>query len=97
MITLVATGVIYFSEGDEVAFFEWLRSISCVGQIKGVGRDLNIEIKHSNISNSDLRELIALFHRYSVDSKQLATFARKTNASWFRNKEKYWYQSVFDN
>lgn len=30
MITLVATSVTYFSQGDEDCFFSWLKTIECV-------------------------------------------------------------------
>jgi hypothetical protein len=96
VITLVATDVIYLSQGDENAFFGWLKNISCVGNTRGVGRNLLIEIAVQNITDRDLRELIALSSRYKIDAKQLATFASTANAHWFRDKKSYWYQSVFE-
>jgi len=91
----VATDVTYFSQGDENVFFGWLKNIPCVDDVRGVGRDLRIEVAGQNVADSDLRELVALFARYEINSKQLAAFESTANSHWFRDKNSYWYQSVF--
>ena len=95
MIMLVATEVIFFSQGDESAFFSWLTGISCVNEVRGVGKDLQIEIRDEVITDADLRELIALFHRYAIRSSQLARLKTDANAWWFQNAQGYWHRSVF--
>ncbi|WP_116811993.1 hypothetical protein [Steroidobacter cummioxidans] len=95
MITLVATSVWYFSQGDEDSFFSWLKSIQCVSGVHGAGRDLFIEISTTNVSNADLIELIALFYRYDVDMRQLRQMLTEQNAAWFRDQEKFWHDKVF--
>jgi hypothetical protein len=91
---LVATGVRYGSQGDEDVFFHWLARIGCVGEPWGRVRDLYIPIV-SDPTDDELRELIALFHRYAVDLRQLATFETRANRAWFRKPEAYWHEGVF--
>jgi len=96
MTTLVATAVMYFSQGDEDSFFSWLKTIECISGVHGVGRDLFIEIGTTDVDDADLRELIALFHRYNVNMRQLQQLVTERNAAWFRDdREKYWHHEVF--
>ncbi len=93
-IVLEATSVMYFSDGDEAAFFAWLDKISSVDSYKGRGSTLYIKVNATAVDANDLREIIALFHRYGVDLRQLAVFDRK-KFSWFRRKNAYWHEDVF--
>lgn len=95
MVTLIAKEVAYFSPLDEDAFFTWLKSIGCVDEVRGVGRELHIEVRPPK--DSELRELIALFCRYGIEQRQLAEFLTTQNASWFRdNRAAYWRTSIFE-
>jgi hypothetical protein len=85
----------YYSPGDERAFYEWANRISCIDKIEGSGQELRINIRRRRISNSCLRELIALFHRYDVEMSQLAQFENASNRPWFRNQSMFWYRAVF--
>lgn len=96
MSTLIATGVVYFSQGDEDSFFRWLEGIPCVVGVRGVGRELRIEIQDEKVGSTELSELIGLFHRYKVDMKQLARFLSTENAGWFRDDiGAFWHEGVF--
>jgi hypothetical protein len=92
---LVARLVRYFSKLDEDMFFAWLERIACVSSFHGEGVDLLITLKRSNLLDDELRELIALFYRYSVDMTQLAQFETDANRSWFRDPSSYWHERVF--
>lgn len=59
------------------------------------GRGLHIKVR-KQISDVDLRELIALFHRYKVDMRPLAVFETSKNAAWFRDSRAFWHDEVFD-
>jgi hypothetical protein len=61
----------------------------------GRGRTLYIKANLSSVDQQGLREIIALFHRYGIDLRQLAAFDRPEFASWFRDKQKFWHQDVF--
>ena len=85
----------YNSRGDESAFFSWLNSIPEVSSVTGVGRELYIELSNDAVSDTSIRELIAIYSRYSGNMKELAQFVTPKNESWFKNKEAYWYASIF--
>jgi hypothetical protein len=85
----------YFSERDEAAFFNWLQSIPGVVSVTGEGRSLKIRLRSARLSGAALREFIALYERYRGDMTELAQFYNSSNASWFKNREAYWYAKVF--
>jgi hypothetical protein len=92
--TITVPGPQYFSNGDEEAFYSWLSSIASVQRLGGVGRDLEIVFVRTRLSQNDLRELIAIFHRYQMDKRVLAQFDH-AGSNWFRDPEAYWYADVF--
>lgn len=85
----------YYSQGDEAAFFSWLKSVPEVSSATGVGRELHIEFSNNAVSDASIRELIAIYSRYSGNMKELAQFVTTENESWFKNKGAYWYASIF--
>ena len=91
---LVAADVHYYSSGDEDAFFQWLRSIPCITDFKGAGRELFISLSREP-NDDELRELIALVYRYGVDMRQLASFLTSSNQKWLQDRKSYWFQRVF--
>lgn len=95
-LTLIAKRVWYYSENDEAAFFEWLDKLACVKRYEGELDVLNIHVDKSKVDEHALRELLALFHRYRVDMKQLRVFDRDEFAGWFRDPRAYWHAAVFD-
>lgn len=94
-VELQATGVRFFSQGDEAAFFGWIKSCTFVEQIEGHGRTLFIKVNSSAIDEDGLRELLALFRRYGVDLGQLVAFDREEFAEWFRRADAYWHNDIF--
>jgi len=95
-IELEASKVWFYSRNDEAAFFEWLKKIPCVRKVEGSGASIYIAVEIENVSDKDLRELLAIFHRYAISMKQLVVFDCDKFASWFRDKRAYWYASVFE-
>ena len=93
---LKAEHVIYYSDNDEVAFFEWLGKIKCVTATGGSGYVLSITVQLNLVGDGDLRDLLALFHRYNINKRQLVVLDRPEFHSWFHDKRKYWYSEVFD-
>ena len=94
-VELQATGVRFFSQGDEGAFFAWLDKLPFVARYEGRGRTLYISINSMAVDEDGLREMLALFRRYGVELRQLAAFDRDEFAEWFRDKQAYWYKDVF--
>lgn len=92
---LTIKGPTYYSEKDEAAFFDWLLSISCISEVEGDIRDLHIRFKRQP-ADAELRELIALFWRYRIGMKSLATLKTQRNAAWFaHDPSAYWHSKVF--
>ena len=76
-------------------FFEWLARIPCVDSFSGEGAlGLVVRLKHSP-GEDDLRQLLALCHRYGVGMRQLAKFECLKNRSWFRDPKMFWHKAVF--
>lgn len=94
-VELQATGVRFFSQGDEAAFFGWLKTLPFIESTEGHGRTVYIKINSSTVDEDGLRELLALFRRYGVDLAQLVAFDREEFAEWFRRADAYWHKDIF--
>ena len=96
MSILTVDEIVYFSDGDEDAFFTWLKGIDCVSDVRGEGRQLHITIEDARVGAAELRDLIGVFHRYGMAKKQLARFVSDENKAWFQdNKDAYWHEDIF--
>jgi hypothetical protein len=89
-LTDINEGVVFYHPYDERAFFEWLARIPCVASY-----DVGEVILKRRPGQDDLRQLLALFHRYGVDMRQLAKFESAKNRSWFSDPIQYWHHAVF--
>ena len=96
MIKLICDSVSFYTQSDEANFFNWLNSIECVQEVKGVGTEILLFISESEIQDEDLNDLIAIFTRYNINLKQLAQFKTNKNKHWFySNKQAFWHSNVF--
>jgi len=86
--------VVFFSQGDEAAFFSQLQANKGVRKVEGVGDTLLLHVATS-LSDRSLRELLGAFRRYKVRMDQLAQFSSVRNRDWFENPRAYWFTSVF--
>ena len=91
---IVASGVLYYHDADERAFFEWLDRMAFVGNYWGVARDLFIQLCRLP-NDEDLREIIGFCQRYGIDMSQLAKFETIENSKWFRDPDKVWHARIF--
>ena len=97
MITILCKRVVFYSQNDESAFFDFLGRIEAVESIVGEGDAIILNVIDKP-SDESLRDLIALFHRYQIpEMTQLAQFLKKTNKKWFSDDNAYWYRQVFEN
>jgi hypothetical protein len=85
----------FYSPLDEVVFFEWIKKIDCIDDIKRENNSLFFYIASDEIHDYNLRDLLALFFRYHIDMKQLKRFLMPENKKWFKNKIAYWHDKVF--
>ena len=74
--TLVVRGPMFYSPGDETAFFTWLKRIRAVQSVYNRSRDLQISLRPGKISADEVREFRALVHRYGLDTSDLETLDR---------------------
>ena len=95
MIKLECKAVLFFSSEDEASFFSWAESISAVKNVVGKGGSIYLGVRSKSISNRSLRELLGLFQRYKVSTRQLAQFRTEGNQSWFANPSAFWFRSTF--
>ncbi|MBC7906875.1 MAG: hypothetical protein H7Y60_09035 [Rhodospirillaceae bacterium] len=94
-LTQMDTGVTFYHQNDERAFFEWLTRVPCVENCVGEGaQGLVVYLKRAP-RKDELRELLAFCQRYGVDMRQMAKFETARNREWFRDPKKYWYHAVF--
>lgn len=95
-IILIGKAIKYYSIGDEDIFFDWIKDIPSIVSLSGVYDELHMHIASSHIPDDDLREIIALFHRYKIDMKQLAIFLHEGNYKWFYGKPRgFWFKKIF--
>ncbi len=95
-ITLTAEATVFYSPGDESAFFTWLKAMNFVHSVRGSGRYLDIVMSPAAMNEYDLRELLALFYRYGVDMKQLSVFSDGSQFEFLRDRRGYWYKHIFE-
>ena len=86
----------FYSAYDEDVFFTWLKSISCVVDIVGYRRRLNVHIENIDITDEQLRELLSLFQRYNIRMKALEVFLNDKNAIWFQRESRaFWHKKIW--
>lgn len=95
VVELQADSVVFYSRQDEASFFARLQELPCVVDVAGKGRILHIQADRQRVDDEALTELLALFHRYQVDLRQLRVFDERRFARWFRRRPSYWHDAVF--
>ena len=95
MKKFVLSDVFFYSLKDEELLFNWLQELDGVISIVGKANDLVVST-NGKLSDSELRELLAVFRRYSLNMSQLAQYCDEDNSEWFADKNKTWYSSVFE-
>ena len=95
-VTLQARHLAFLSHSDEAAFFHWLELLKDFASCRGVFDTIEIDIASNKLQDDQLRELIALFHRYRIDMRQLEIFENRSNKGWLRNKQAYWYEAMHE-
>ena len=91
VIKIDTSPIWYYSQLDEKSFFEWALEIPCVKSIEGGF----LHIRSKRLSEPDLRDLVAIMHRYQLPMDQLRQFCNPANEHWFKAKQMYWHQPVF--
>lgn len=84
-IIIVCAPLRFYTPLDEDNFFEWLKKIPCVEEVKGEGRELHVYVNSLKISHDDLLDLMGIFDRYKFDKEQLKIFMNKENQTLFES------------
>ena len=82
-IILVCSPLIFYTPNDEDLLFEWIKKVSSIKDVKGVGEELHLTFESKDISNEDLLDLFGIFERYKFDISQLKQFKNESNKHWF--------------
>lgn len=93
---MIAERVVYFSEHDESAFFEWIKKIPCIVNAHGIGTNIHLKIDIDNLDKSQFIEIIAVYERYHIDKRPLAALDRSAFRDWLHDRNAYWYRDIFD-
>jgi hypothetical protein len=94
MPRLICSQVRFYSPADEAGFFAALGAVKAIRKIQGCGDSLVVSVP-ARLSESSLRDLIGIFHRYRIEMGQLGQFRNDTNEGWFYDREAFWFRSVF--
>ena len=94
MAVLICKRVIFYSQGDEEAFFEFARRIKGVRKIDGVRDEIQIHVQ-ARLSDKSLRDILGLFQRYKIEMRQLSQFETDKNREWFRDSRKFWFKKIY--
>jgi hypothetical protein len=81
----------FYSRGDERRLFQSFKEIAAIRGVRGVGRDLLLDIEISSFSKEALRELLALLWRYGIPLAPLRAFAEKKKFGWLNDVQGYWH------
>ncbi len=91
---LVVWSPTFYSSNDEKAMSDWIDRLPFV-ECEFTAREIRMKLKRRP-SDTQLRELIALFWRYGLSPlTQLAAFRTQKNETWFADKANYWFAAVF--
>lgn len=93
---LTCSSVTYYGLVDEELFFDWIKKITCIEDIKGSGWDLYLILAKDELNEDDLLEILSLFKRYKIDMKQLRPFLNDQNSQFLKEQKKaFWYKPLF--
>ena len=95
-IILECKRVKFYSPNDKNVFFEWIKSAKYIQEFKGERDKILLYIVNTPLENSELLELVALFRRYKINTKQLEIFFDDGKRS-FEGYKKYSSYCVYPN
>jgi len=85
----------FYSRGDERRLFQGFKEIAAIRGVRGVGRDLLLDIEISSLSKEALRELLALLWRYGIPLAPLRALVERKKFSWLNDAQGYWHSAMF--
>lgn len=95
MPKVICKGVVFYSQNDETAFFEWISRIKGIKRWDGIGDEIHLYFPRRKISDECLLDLTALLYRYNIEMSPLQQFVNDKNREWYTAPKKYWHKKVF--
>jgi len=92
IIKIDTSPIRYFSQLDEASFFARARRIPCITSVnQGF-----VHVRSKRLSESGLRDLIAIMRRYRMPMAQHRQLLKDRNEYWFNDSNTSWHREVFD-
>jgi hypothetical protein len=73
LIILECKKIRFYSTNDKNAFFEWIKKAKYIKEFKGEKDKILLYVK-KKLTNPEALDLVALFRRYKINTKQLEIF-----------------------
>lgn len=91
MLKIDTTPCVFYSALDEAHLFSWLSELPFV-KSTDLGQ---ITIEDGDLSEQDIRDLIAVLYRYKIPMTELQALCTPANAAWFKDPGIYWHREIF--
>ncbi|MFM0190129.1 hypothetical protein PQR25_30470 [Paraburkholderia nemoris] len=85
----------FYALSDERRLFQGFNDIAAITELRGVGRNLLVDIDLRRLSKDDLLDMIALLQRYGIPLAPLGVLAAKKRFSWLNDPTAYFYGNMF--
>jgi|GEM_PF-802076 hypothetical protein len=95
MNKLVFKDIKFYCQKDRLAFFEWIKRLEYVHDVIETDQEVIIDLFNGDLNQLELFDLIALFHRYKVDLRQLQKLVRPSNRRWLMKRRVQRYKEIF--
>lgn len=86
--------VLFGSQLDEDAFFDWIKKIACIEKFEGAGNELYLDLVGRQLEYEDMKDLIALLYRYKIRMDQLEPLINDKNKAAIEPWKKHIYKSI---
>lgn len=90
-VRLNCAGTRFGSYLDEKHLFTWAEEIPCFERWEGD----TLVLRSQDMTEADLRDVLALFWRYKIPMRQLSQFLTDRTQHWLAEPSSYWYERVF--
>ncbi len=86
-IELSCDPLTFYSKNDKEALFEWISKIACIENSAEIGQNLCLHFRSSFLDENNVRELLSLFYRYSINRHALKIFFEEEYQDWLESTQ----------
>lgn len=91
---IICKRVTFYSPFDEDIFFDWIKRIPCIDKLEAAHDELYLDLVARELDYNDMKDLIALCHRYKIKMDQLAVFVNNNNKDAVEPWKKQIYKTI---